>query len=595
MNLKSKFNIVTLVAAGMLLSSCSKYLDKQPEDLVTMEQVFRNRQSNLGYLANVYNHLPIYMDVKTSFSPVSDESDFVWGDVRAQQINLGNWSPTSTQLDYYLGLNMPTPSLYRGIRAASVYLARGKECTECEQQEPGRTTQYVAEARALRAYFYFLLLQQYGPVPLITDVLAVDASVSDLQIPRNSYDEVVDYIVSELDIAAADLPNQHDPSNFGRIDKRTCFAIKARTLLYAASPLWNGNTEYANFKNLDGKVLVNQAYDANKWKKAADAAKAVIDIMPEGLYKRLVNGVFDPKLSYQFLSIERWNPEIIFAKNMEASGWEHHLAPRQVQAWNGGGVTQEMVDAYHMENGKQINESGSGYVEEGFSTTATKYTQAGTYNMWVNREPRFYACVTYNGANWIWTGATQPVRVQLYNSGSSGYGGSHDHSNTGYLLHRFVSPTSNVQNWNSSPQHDIHFRLAEVYLNYAEALNEVSPGSADILKYLNLVRERAGIPGISSGLSQTEMRERIRHERRIELAFEASHRVWDTRRWKIAEQTEGGPKSGMNVAAGTSFTDPTFYKRTVFETRVFQKKHYLWPIPQSEVERNKQMVQNPGW
>jgi starch-binding outer membrane protein, SusD/RagB family len=594
MNFKSSLSITILFTVSLFMSSCSKFLDKQPEDLITMDQVFKNRQSNLGYLANVYNHVPMYTHAKFTFSAVSDEGDFVWGDVRGQQINLGNWSPTSTQLDYYLGINVGTPSLYRGIRAASIYMARGKECTECEQQEPGRTTQYVAEARALRAYFYFLLLRQYGPIPLVTDALAVDASVDELQIPRSSYDEVVNFIVSELDKAAADLPNQQDPSNYGRVDKRTCLAIKARTLLYAASPLWNGNTEYANFKNKDGKVLVNQTYDANKWKKAADAAKALIDMMPDGLYKRMVNGVFDPKASYQYLSIERWNQEIIFARNFEANEWEHHMSPRQVQAWNGGGVTQEMVDAYQMENGKLINEPGSGYVEEGFSTAPTKYTQTGTWNMWVNREPRFYATVTYNGANWVWTGATQPIKVQLYNTGSSGYGGSHDHTNTGYLVHRFVSPTSNVQNWNNSPQHDIHFRLAEMYLNYAEALNEITPGHADIPKYVNLVRERAGIPGLPAGLSQAEMRDRIRHERRIEFAFE-THRVWDTRRWKIAEQTDGGPMHGMNVAAGTSFTDPAFYKRTVFETRVFQKKHYLWPIPQSEIERNKLMVQNPGW
>lgn len=594
MNLKSSSNIIVLLTVSLLMSSCSKFLDKQTEDLVTLDQVFKNRQSNLGYLANVYNHVPIYLDPKATFSPVSDEADFVWGDVRAQQINLGNWSPTSTQLDYYLGINVPTASLYRGIRAASIYVARGKECTECEQQEPGRTVQYVAEARALRAYFYFMLIRQYGPVPLITDALSVNASADQLQIPRNSYDEVVDYIISELEKAAADLPNQHDPSNYGRIDKRTCFAIKARTLLYAASPLWNGNADLASLKNKDGKGLVNQTYDAGKWKKAADAAKVVIDLMPDGLYKRLVNGVFDPKQSYQYLSIDRWNQEIIFARNMEGNNWEHHVAPRQVQGWNGGGVTQEMVDAYRMDNGKMINEPGSGYVEEGFSTTNTKYTKSGTWNMWVNREPRFYASVTYNGADWIWTGATQPIKVQLYNTGTSGYAGSHDHTNTGYILHRFVSPTSNVQNWNGSPQHDIHFRLAEMYLNYAEALNEINPGHADILKYLNLVRERGGIPALAAGLSQADMRLMIRHERRIEMAFE-THRVWDTRRWKIAEQTDGGPMTGMNVAAGTSFTDLSFYKRTVFETRVFQKKHYLWPIPQSEIERNRLMVQNPGW
>jgi starch-binding outer membrane protein, SusD/RagB family len=580
-----KLYTTALVFFGLSLSSCDKFLDKQEEDLLTIDQVFQNRISNQGYLANVYNYVPMYVDPKTSFTPVSDEADFVWSDVRAQQINIGNWSPTNIPLDQF-------GWYYRGIRAATIYLKRGQECIECEQQIPGVTTRYVAEARALRAYFYFLLLRQYGPVAILDDVLPVDAQASDLQIPRNSYDEVVDYIVSELEKAIPDLPVQHSPADYGRMDKRTCLAIMSRTLLYAASPLWNGNSDFTSFKNKDGKALVNPTYDQNKWKKASDASKALIDLMPGGLYKKMVNGTWDPRESYQYLSIDRWNQEIIFARNFEANGWEHHMAPRQTGAWNGGGVTQEMVDAYQMDNGKRIEESGSGYIEEGFSKVDTKYTKAGTWNMWTNREPRFYASVTYNGADWIWT--AQKIKVQLYKTGASGFAGSHDHSNTGYLLHRFVSPTSDVQNWNSSPQHDIHFRLAEIYLNYAEALNEVNPGHADIAKYVNLVRERGGIPNLPAGLTQSEMRDRIRHERRIELAFE-SHRVWDTRRWKIAEQTDGGPKTGMNVGEGTSFSDPSYYVRTVFENRVFQKKHYLWPIPQSEVERNKEWIQNPGW
>ncbi|MEO5910969.1 MAG: RagB/SusD family nutrient uptake outer membrane protein [Pelobium sp.] len=579
------FIYITLSVAGVLLSSCEKFLDKQEEDLLTIDQVFQNRISNQGYLANVYNYVPNFIDPKTSFTPVSDEGDFVWSDVRAQQINIGNWSPTNIPIDQFA-------QFYRGIRSATIYLNRGKECTECEQQIPGITTRYVAEARALRAYFYFLLLRQYGPIPIITEVLPVDAKVSDLQLPRNSFDEVVTYIVAELDKAMIDLPVQHSPADYGRMDKRTCLAIISRTLLYSASPLWNGNTDYANFKNKDGKVLVNQTYDQNKWKLAANRSKELIDLMPNGLYKKTVNGVWDPKESYQYLSIDRWNQEIIFARNFEANGWEHHMAPRQVGGWNGGGVTQEMVDAYRMSNGMQIDESGSGYVEEGFSAQAGKYTPKGIWNMWTNREPRFYASVTYNGANWIWS--AQNIKIQLYGKGASGFAGSHDHTNTGYLLHRFVSPTSDVQNWNGSPQHDIHFRLGEIYLNYAEALNEVSPGNADITKYVNLIRERGGIPNLPIGLGQSEMRELIRRERRVELAFE-SHRVWDTRRWKIAEQTDGGPKTGMNIGEGTSFTDLSFYKRTVFETRVFQKKHYLWPIPQGEIERNKELVQNPDW
>ncbi len=588
--LKYKSFIKLAFAGLLLLSGCEKYLDRQPDDMLTLDKVFSNKLENIKYLASVYSYLPSIFDPYNNLTAVTDEADFVWTGVGGNNINRGDWSPTYIPYDRF-------SNFYRAIRSATVYMSRGGECKECDAESPGITKQYMAEARAMRAWYYALLLQQYGPVAIISTPISVDSEVSDLQIPRNSYDEVVDFIVSELDAASADLPLQNLSADFGRVNKKVAMAMKSRVLLYAASPLWNGNTDFASFKNLDGKQLVNQTYDANKWKKAADAAKAVIDLMPNGLYKKNnAAGVFDPKLSYQYLSIDRWNKEIIWARNGEANNWEHHLAIRQISGWNGVGVTQQMVDAYHMSNGKRIDEQGSGYVETGFSTVATEYAKAGTWNMYVNREPRFYANVTYNGAEWIWKGENglSPIKVELYNTGRAGAAGSHDHSETGYLLHRFINPGNNIANWVGSPQHEIYFRLADLYLSYAEALNEVSPGNADILKYVNLVRERGGIPTLQPGGGQAVVKELIHHERRIEMAFE-QHRVWDTRRWKIAEQTDGGPMWGMNVRSGSSFADVSFYTRRIFETRVFQKKHYLWPIPQSEVERNKAWVQNPGW
>jgi len=214
--------------------------------------------------------------------------------------------------------------------------------------------------------------------------------------------------------------------------------------------------------------------------------------------------------------------------------------------------------------------------------------------MYINREPRFYAAITYSGSDWINTTSSLGVReVQLYYSGESGKGGSHDYSETGYLFRKNISPTYHPTQ-NNVARSLVIMRYAEILLNYVEALNEYNPGHADILKYLNQIRLRGGIPPLSTGLNQAEMRQQIRTERRIELTMEHL-RYFDTRRWKIAEQTDGGPFYGMNVEAGTSNTDMAFFKRTKFETRVFRKSFYLFPIPQTEIQRNINLVQNPGW
>lgn len=584
-----KLKYILLIVAFFSISCNKEFLDKQPDDMLTIDQLFKNRKETEKYLRNVYSQIPDEFTPWNTYLGIADEGDLLFASVpQHNQINTGNWSSVSVPFNDY-------GSLYRGIRSASVFIERVGECVECDTYAAGSTTVWGAEARALRAWYYFLLLKKFGPIVLVKEPLPVDVEVAQTQLPRNSFDECVDYIIQELDGAQPELPAKiTDTRDFGKVDSRVVQAMKSRVLLYAASPLWNGNADYANFKNSDGKQLVNTTYDANKWKKAADAAKALIDMMPEGLYKKNVANVFDPFVSYRDLFLDKFNYEVIWAR-AGTDSWNYHkyLAPRQVTGYNGLAATQNQVDAYYMENGKQINEPGSGYVENGFSSASTKYTSSGTWNMYVAREPRFYASILYNGDIWPFTGEGN-IKVQMYATGASGKNGSHDYAPSGYLVQKYISPSSNVRTGSIESTAYIYFRLGEIYLNYAEALNEFAPGNSDIKKYIDLIHERAGIPGLPTGLSQSEMRERIRQERRIELAFE-SQRAFDTRRWKIAEQTDGGPMWGMNASKGTSFTDASFYERTVFETRVFQKKHYIWPIPQSEMDRNKAMVQNPGW
>jgi len=216
-----------------------------------------------------------------------------------------------------------------------------------------------------------------------------------------------------------------------------------------------------------------------------------------------------------------------------------------------------------------------------------------TVNDHFNREPRFYVNVSYNGSLWINKSEGNKV-IETFFTGNTGKKGSWDFPRTGYIARKNVHPDSNPRITQYVARPFILIRYAEILLNYIEALNEYEPGNPDILKYLNEIRNRAGVPDIAGGLGQAAMREKIRHERRVELALE-SLRYFDTRRWKIAEQTDGGNFYGMNVDAGTKVTDLVFYQRTIFERRVFLKNYYLFPIPQSEIDRDRKLVQNPGW
>jgi starch-binding outer membrane protein, SusD/RagB family len=585
--------------------SCKKgYLDQVPLDRTTIEQVFAHKNTVDNFLANVYSYVrdeasQRYIGGPTSGGPwtgASDEAEYDWSFVYSNYMNVGAWGPTDGVVNDFW------KNYYTGIRSATYFMAHVGEAPEINGTP--LLKRYTAEARALRAYYYYSLLKIFGPIVIIGDnVVAPDAPLNDVQLARSPYDSCVDYIASEFDKAAADLPdNLFTNADYGRMTRAVVMAYKAQMLLIAASPLYNGNPDYASLKNSDGTQLISQQADPTKWARAAAASKAFLDAYVPSKYKLYVvndgSGNPDPYASCRDVMLKDWNEEWIFAKvggdpgTRQYEGTPYHSgSDGSIRGSGGLGVTQEMVDAFFMDNGLSINDPGSGYVESGFSNSDGKYTSAGIYNMYTNREPRFYVDVTYNGSTWLnTTSSSGTVITQTYYSGNSGKKvGSNDYSPTGYIARKNIAQSyaNNSRSW-------VMLRLANVYLDYAEALNESSPGNPDIAKYVNLIRQRAGVPDISASLSQDAMRTAIRKERRVELAFENA-RYFDTRRWKIAEQTDGGPFYGMDINAGNSVQDPAFYVRTVFENRVFQKKHYLWPIPQQELDIDKNLVQNTGW
>lgn len=509
------------------------------------------------------------------------------------------------------------------------------------------------ESRFLIAYYYWMMLEAYGSVPFFDS--AVDVEDPNLMKGQMSFDEMVDWIDTQLVDLSKKLPASwlsESTQFYGRATSIMCLAVRARMLLFAASPLVNGNEWYKGFKNYDGQERFNSTYDATKWKRAADACKDLIDAAHAAGHDLVraynADGSIDPFMSCYNVHMLRGdlNPEALFVRaDCNYSEYEALSTPRGAAGNGGLGVYQTLVDAFSMKDGSIpitgyqgnygspiINEA-SGYTERGFSAQKdirkTKYNlfrecpgatvdsvgadgctynqvaAAGTYNMYVNREPRFYLTVMWN-RQWY----HQASRETLFLSGEIDGGPTHDAPQNGYLNQKRVSLEQNNRDGIHPYRPGILYRLGEAYLNYAEALNECDPGNPDILKYLNLIRERAGVPQYGTGTDsngfqmiplngQDEVRDAIHHERRVELCCESGIRYFDLRRWKEAESVLNQPMYGMNFSGTELSDDPNnpkaFYVRTQYIKRVYERKYYWYPVFQTEIDKDPTLVQAPFW
>jgi hypothetical protein len=606
-NLKKIQFITCFVFISALFTGCDKeYFDTQPDNLLSVEGIFSNRTQTERWWAGLFSSIPDIWDQPYGFiyGITSDENDASnWTN---PGMNSGAITPDGTPSNF--------SALYEKIRLATIFLERvdsNKEILDLVNGEE-LIKNYKGEARFLRAFYYWTMMKQLGPVAIAP--LVAGKPEDNFQIPRSTWDESVNFVLSEIEKAKLDLPADYyltgtttvDGAQVGRINTIIATALESQILLYHASPLFNGNTELADFKNLDGTVLFNQVYDASRWANAAAKAKAAIDLAEsngKSLFKVADANPFRAAfLSVRDLYWDGWKTEGIWLRPATGNyNWEIHCSPRSTDgtAYNGIAVVQSLVDEYRMADGKKITESTT-YNETTYASAATPYYVAGTNVMYTNREPRFYAQVTFNGAlnpGKAKAGASNS-RVEFFASGTSGKSASpRDWPKTGYTARKNIHPTFNVST-GSIGRPAMLIRLAELYLNYAEALNESSPGNADILIYLNKIKTRAGVPALASGLSQSEIRDEIRHERRIELSFEG-HRYFDVRRWKIADlpgSNQGGAFYGMDMNKGAVLSDPAFHKRTLsFSRTPWQRKCYFMPYGQNEMDRNKQLVQFPGY
>ena len=628
--MKKQNSIYTLLIALLCFVSSCDYLgvsDQLAGGLQNTEQVFDNVSYTKRWYANVFAGIPDYSGVnsvnvgafKNPWTGMCDE--LVVGYGNSSKYNNSDRNAANMGFHRY-------GDCYKYIRQANIFLQKAHPImttgTQGDQLLEDELTQMKANVRFMRAFYHYLLFEQYGPIILVKD--KIYNAPEDQDVPRNTVDEVIEYIDSELTAVASELTQEpifEDKDYRAWPTKGVALAVRAKLWLYAASPLLNGGyREALSVTNPDGTRLFPD-YDAGKWEKALAACKDFIDYAEAGryeLYKEYKddNGaVIDPDKSVYNL-FQKYTHEIIWATanndwgGMNGDAFDRRIAPRcEKNGLGSTGVTQELVDAFYMKDGFPVSATAylpqsTLYQEEGYGTYkdqndnfSKKYTNVTVSNRYLNREPRFYNTVFFNGRQW-------PVscnQVLFYNGGNSGVQEGQA-TLTGYMLFKRFNRSVSLTNPGVASQFrpSIIFRLADFYLMYAEAANEVNPNDARVLKYLNLVRERAGLPDIETlnpaiRGNQELQRAAIQRERQIELATEGQ-RYFDVRRWMIADKNGEGRQNGyvhgMNVRGESN--DKEDFNRIVEASQiVFNRKMYLYPMPDSEMRKTKNLVQNPGW
>ena len=691
--MKAKLLSILLAGATALtFTSCDDYFDDVPDNATSLEAVFANRGQSLKWLSNIYTYIPDNTNVRYNsrtngnWPMASIEGYLPWDHIVANNIILGTLYPSTdfvkTQWTEY----------YRGIQYANIYLANidKNSAMLADEREWSK-----AEVHALRAYFYFNLVKEFGPVPLIGDkVYSVDTPLDEMMMPRNTLDECWDYIIAELKAA---LDGGRLKSTFGEdgsvdsqykgnLTQEAVEGILAEVYLYRASYLFNGDPYYQTMANKDGTKLFPQSKDMQKWRDARDAAKRIID---SGKFKlvlrdqsgKLVDDVkkADPYKSCFYSAIGRVdNEEMIFLRT-NANNDSYIIKPRHTgisgNVDRGAGaysIPLQFIDLFFMSNGKRIDDVEQKPISQVTtfkaddpvypvydtqnltskdkdgndiamnarnSLSTTKYVDRfSSYNYFTPgsgkgimkqfycREPRFYLAVTFQNRRWDYDQANTYYTDMSFNGNSGSDGKTHDYPIFGTIVRKLY--------WEKESNIDgaVMLRLGEVYLNYAEACAQLGENK-EALKYVNLIRSRAGINEYALNRAEEGTKDArnkgkiyvgdlehdqelllkvIYRERLIELSYESKH-YFDVRRWGVADMAEGdgwvyptwhkggegGDMIGFNVNNEGSDAEKAnslnFYKRVKTQHRIFTKRMSLFPIPQEEVNRDKQIVQNEGW
>lgn len=576
---------VSILGIGIVACKKDSFLNKTDTGGLTGDQVFSDSASTRAFLSNIYLNIG-FSESPTRFK-TNDLAAIPTGglDAASSEAELPANGRVTSSIQFATGTVGPATvtddawkTCYQNIRNVNQLLSHLPTVPVPEFMK----ISMKAEARFLRAWYYAILVKTYGGVPLVGDTLYT--AEDKIPAKRNSFEECVNYIVSECDQAGVDLPAAQNGLDYGRASRGACFALKARLLLYAASPLFNSSNEYNTGVSEDVKPLIGYTtFTPERWKAAADAAQSVITLGAYQLYK---DNNTSAGYGFVHLFTMRYNTEYIFTlmrpdnRDLESIWWP----PSRGSNGNGAFAYQELADAFGMKDGKAIDDP----------TANPKFDPADPY---ANREPRLGYTIVYNQFPMKKTGSGSLVPVNTFVGTGQDQDAVGIGTPTGYYTNKMVDP--GVSDLGNSYRCLPLVRYAEVLLNFAEATNEYSGPSALVYQALTSIRDRAGIPaggdnlfGLKAGMTQDEMRVAIRHERQIELAFEG-HWFWDVRRWVIANQTENRGMTGMKITKDGNGN--YVYNKFTVRKHNFSKAMYLWPIPQSETGKSAELIQNPWY
>lgn len=548
----------------VILAAGCNYLDfDETSGDYTREDMYSTYSNIQSMMTNIYGYMPNkeIVDVGEAMRDCgSDDAEFGDPQATVQYFNNGNWSPLSTVDTKW--------DLFKGIRAANEFLESIQTVDLSKYQydvkyqlQLEHLKYYPFEARVLRAYYLFELARRYGDIPVPMTMLSIEEANS---IEKTPFDDVIAFIVSECTECAANLPTTFIgmlDDELGRVTKGFALAVKAKALLYAASPLHNPSG------------------DKSKWQAAASAAQELIDL---GVYS------LDPGVKVNNSA----SPEVIMlVMRSESQSFEKYNFPVRFTegartAMSGTYPTQNLVDAFQTAAGYDITLGADGWITDDPSFDITKPYEG--------RDPRFASTILANGM--FFKGSTIETFV-----GGADYSATRSDlgTPTGYYLRKYIQESTSFtpENMVQNKHHWIVYRYAEALLTYAEAANEYfgDPSATDgtlsmsAAEALNAVRSNAGMPDVTAS-SYTDFQEAVRREWRVEFAFE-DHRFWDVRRWKIGAATQGSIDGVKITKSGSAFE----YSRFNVESRTWAEKMYLYPIPQKEVFSNGNLTQNAGW
>ncbi|MGJ7032445.1 RagB/SusD family nutrient uptake outer membrane protein [Niabella hirudinis] len=629
-----KYIVVVSVLIQQL--ACKKYLDIVPDYTPTIDNAFALRAQAKKYLFTCYSFLPRLGEYSTNFTflgsreivttnfstPLVGTSYQNFIDLAADNQQVG--SPIA---NYWDGENTGT-QMFIALRDCNIFLENIGRVPDITDEE---RKQWIAEVKTLKAYYHFFLLRMYGPIPVIRTNLPISASVNEVKVFREPVDDVVAYIGQLIDESVADLPLRIDnvTDEMGRVTKTIALSVKAQALVLGASPLFNGNAGYAGFKNKDGKPLVSTEVSSAKWTAAAEACKQAIDMAEQaGHQLHYFNKPFSvpaltpetqKEMDIRGAITEDFNMETIWGfKNAQPNTLQSLCTPYSgsIGSTKPGasgiamyGANMEACEQFYSKNGVPIGEDknwdyANRYTKTGIVGAADRsrmYPNFETALFNLDREPRFYADLNFIGSSFFYAQYMNASDLMYY----AGFGSVTDRfSITGYWPKKLVNyknaglPTTA---YSIVPYVWPAIRLSEIYLMYAESLNEANGPSEEAYRYVDSVRARAGIGKVvdswstfstnpSKPATKEGLRDIIQQETQIEFMFEGNN-YWNLRRWKRLDLINR-PITGWNVFDKTR---SGYYTFKLLGQPASTSRCYLQPIKEYNLSVNHNLVQNPLW